>query len=534
MLNGLSIIGHTVATAGNTALHSFSTVTGQQLAEKFYVATEAEIEQALKLAQEAAPVFAALTGEQRARFLETIATEILSIGSLLIERAHLETGLPEARLNGERDRTVNQLRLFAAVLREGSWVQAVIDTALPDRKPLPRTDLRKMQVALGPVAVFAASNFPFAFSTAGGDTAAALAAGCPVIVKAHGSHLGTNELIAQAVQRAAILCGMPNGVFSALVGEGAILGQQLAKDARIKAIGFTGSFKAGMSLYRTATTERKEPIPVYAEMSSINPVLLLPVALSTHADSIATQLAGSITLGVGQFCTNPGLLFVLESEQTAAFIEALTAAIQKTAAGYMLNKTICKSYYGNKSSLKTHPGITVLTEGEDLSEQYKGSAALFQVNAANFINDLVLQEEVFGPSSLVVRCSSKEELKRALEVLQGQLTGSVFAEQADLTEFSDAIAVMQSRVGRLIFNQVPTGVEVCHAMVHGGPFPATADARSTSVGADSIQRFVRPLCWQNCPEEILPAALKNSNPLQLMRKINGIYTRDAVDSLVVL
>lgn len=528
MLSGLSVIGHLSGKEQESKLAAFSPVKGEILVESFSIASGEEIEYAVHLAHLAAPAYTEIPAESRAAFLDKIAEEILAIGTILIDRAHLETGLPEARLIGERDRTVNQLKLFASVLREGSWVEAVIDTALPDRKPLPRTDLRKMQLAIGPVAVFAASNFPFAFSTAGGDTAAALAAGCPVIVKAHGSHPGTNELVALAIQRASILCGMPEGVFSSLNGEGAILGQQLAKDARIKAIGFTGSYKAGMSLFHTAANERREPIPVYAEMSSINPVLVLPSAVKSDPATLAKQLAGSITLGVGQFCTNPGILFVLEDENTGTLMQALIDSLKASAAGIMLNKSICQSYYGNKSKLKALPGVTTLMEGEDASTTFKGSPALFKVSAADFIKEPALQVEVFGPSSLLVSCTSVEELLTALNVLYGQLTGSVFGEAADLYEYKAAIALLQARVGRLIFNQVPTGVEVCHAMVHGGPFPATTDSRSTSVGAESIRRFLRPVCWQNCPAELLPAALQNHNPLNIMRKINGNYTRDAV------
>ncbi len=528
MLSGLSIIGHETGKVQESKHFAFSPVKGEMLVEGFSIASAEELAYAVHLAHLAAPAYSDMEADKRAAFLDKIAEEILAIGQKLIDRAHLETGLPEARLIGERDRTVNQLKLFASVLREGSWVEAVIDTALPDRKPLPRTDLRKMQVAVGPVAVFAASNFPFAFSTAGGDTAAALAAGCPVIVKAHGSHPGTNELVAQAIQRASILCGMPEGVFSSLNGEGAILGQQLAKDARIKAIGFTGSYKAGMSLFHTAANERREPIPVYAEMSSINPVLLLPQAVKSKPVELAAQLAASITLGVGQFCTNPGILFLLENEKSTAFIQALTDSLSASAAGIMLNKSICQSYYGNKSKLKALKGVTTLIEGEDASATIKGSPALFLVSAVDFIKEPLLQDEVFGPSSLVVNCTTVEELLLALDVLHGQLTGSVFGEAADLIKYKSAISLLQSRIGRLIFNQAPTGVEVCHAMVHGGPFPATTDARSTSVGAESIRRFIRPVCWQNCPAELLPAALQNENPLNIMRKINGHYTRDAV------
>lgn len=526
MLNGLSVIGLDKAGEQPKKLFAFSTVSGRQLPEAFSVASEEEIELAINKAGAAFPVFSALPASARAGFLEAIAEEISAIDEVLVARANMETGLPPGRLNGEKDRTVNQLRLFASVLREGSWAGVVIDTAMPDRKPLPRADLRKMQVAIGPVAVFAASNFPFAFSTAGGDTASALAAGCPVIVKAHSSHLGTNELVSGAVQRAAARTGMPDGVFSSLVGEGATLGQYLARHPGIKAIGFTGSFRVGMSLFRTANMERAVPIPVYAEMSSINPVLLLPKKIASAPTVLAQQLAASISLGVGQFCTNPGLLFVVEDEHTSLFADELGKALAAISAGTMLNKTICDSFYFNKEKVKAISGVKVITEGANVSDAFQGTPALLQVSAADFMQEPDLQEEIFGPASLLVTCTSPAEMLQAIDTIHGQLTGSVFGEAADLEAFDAHVQSLIARVGRIIYNQVPTGVEVCHAMVHGGPFPATTDSRTTSVGSDAMQRFLRPVCWQDCPAEHLPPALQNSNPLNLMRKINGVYTRD--------
>lgn len=528
MLSGRSIIGFGVAADREEKLYSFSTVTGSVLPESFSVASSEDIEAAISKASKAFPEFSALPATRRADFLEAIAEEIAALGDKLIERAHLESGLPAARLNGERDRTTNQLKLFAGILREGSWIEAVIDTALPERKPLPRSDIRKMLTPLGPIAVFAASNFPFAFSTAGGDTASALAAGCPVIVKAHTSHLGTNELMSSAIQAAAKKTGMPDGVFSSLVGEGARLGQQLAKHPGIRAIGFTGSFKAGMALYRTSVNERETPIPVYAEMSSINPVLLLPGKIAADSESLAKQLAGSITLGVGQFCTNPGLLFLLENDDSAQFIGHLIDALKQVPAATMLNKTICSSYYSSRQKTALHQGVEKLIDGDDHADAFKGSPALFQVNATEFMTQPGLQEEIFGPASLLVICRDQQQLHTALSSLHGQLTGSVFGTGEDLHLFQDCIESVSARVGRVIYNNVPTGVEVCHAMVHGGPFPATTDARSTSVGGEAIKRFLRPLCLQDCPTELLPPALQDSNPLNIMRKVNGNYTRDPI------
>jgi NADP-dependent aldehyde dehydrogenase len=347
-------------------------------------------------------------------------------------------------------------------------------------------------------------------------------------VKAHTSHLGTNELISSAIQAAAKKMDMPDGVFSSLVGEGARLGQQLAKHPGIRAIGFTGSFRAGMALYRTSVNEREIPIPVYAEMSSINPVLLLPGKVAADSEVLAKQLASSITLGVGQFCTNPGLLFILENEDSAQFTGHLINALNQVPAATMLNKTICNSYYSSRQKAALHRGVETLIEGSDDSGAFKGSPALFRVSATEFIAQPGLQEEIFGPASLLVICRDLQEMHAALSSVHGQLTGSVFGSGEDLNEFRDCIGMISSKVGRLVYNNVPTGVEVCHAMVHGGPFPATTDARSTSVGAEAIKRFLRPVCLQDCPAEHLPPALQNSNPLNLMRKVNGNYTRDPI------
>jgi len=531
MFNGHNHIGFKTSASGDKKLKVFSTVRPDYLPEEFTLATDTEIEEALTKAKVAFDTYKKTSPEARAVFLETIAEEILNIGDGLIQRAMLETGLPEARLVGERGRTVNQLKLFASLLREGSWVEAVIDPAQPDRKPLPRPDLRKMLSPLGPVVVFGASNFPFAFSTAGGDTASALAAGCPVIVKAHTSHLGTNELVANAIISAAIKCGMPDGVFSSLVGEGAKLGQTLAKHPVVKAIGFTGSYKAGMALYKTAVNDRETPIPVYAEMSSINPVIILPNKQKEDSNKVATQLAGSITLGVGQFCTNPGLLFVIETEETAAFVQSLAAQLEAIPAAPMLNATICKSYYSERKKIVDQKGVNPLILGEDNSGAFKGTPALMQVSANDFTANTELQNEVFGPSSLVVMCKDGEELLAAIQSLHGQLTGTVFGTAEDIRSYTNCIDVLTEKVGRLIYNGVPTGVEVCHAMVHGGPYPATTDGRTTSVGADAIKRFVRSVCFQDCPEEALPDALKDANPLGIMRKIDGRYTKTAIGQL---
>lgn len=525
MLKGFNLVGNRESSKGEKTLQAFSPVQQSSLPEKFAVATEEEVNEAAGMAEKAFAVYSKGTAEQKAVFLETIADEIMALGDELIKRAMLESGLPEARLTGERGRTTGQLKLFASLLREGSWVEAVIDEAMPERQPLPRADLRKMLVPIGPVAVFGASNFPFAFSTAGGDTASALAAGNPVIVKAHESHLGTNEMMATAIKNAVQKCNLPEGVFSFVIGEGPVTGLQLVKHPAIKAIGFTGSYKAGMAIYKAATLERAVPIPVYAEMSSINPVLLLPNQLKANVSTIAAQLAGSITLGVGQFCTNPGLIFLINDDATETFIHELKEKLSAIPAGVMLNKNVCSNYYAARNKAIKEDHVTVLHEGADESANTKGSPALLKVVAADFIANPNLQNEIFGPASLLIISNDKADLLKALENVHGQLTGTVMGNTSDYAAYADCINALSAKVGRLIYNGVPTGVEVCHAMVHGGPFPATTDARSTSVGADAIKRFVRPFCWQDCPQELLPIELKDGNPAGIMRKVNGVYVR---------
>lgn len=529
MSTGNNLIGFNESKKGSVTLTSFSPVSKEDLPGEFTLATPAEIHEAVEKAAKAFDSYRAVSPQQRALFLEAIGEEIINIGDTLIQRAMQESGLPEARLIGERGRTVGQLKMFADVLREGSWVEAVIDTALPDRKPLPRSDLRKMLVPIGPVLVFGASNFPFAFSTAGGDTASALAAGNPVIVKAHEGHLGTNELIGNAIKIAAQKTGMPDGVFSFLISNDIATIQQLVKAEEIKAIGFTGSYKAGMAIFTTVATSRKTPIPVYAEMSSINPVLLLTAKLKQDAVALATQLAGSITLGTGQFCTNPGLIFLIASEAADTFIESLADQLSKAAPTTMLNKGVCNNYYTSKQVLEQQPNIEILANVDSATADYKGAAALYKTTAADFIANENMQAEVFGPSSLIVVCKDGSELLSAVQSLHGQLTGTVTGTEEDIQLFQASIEALTSKVGRLLYNGVPTGVEVCHAMVHGGPYPATTNAGSTSVGADAIKRFARPVCLQDCPAAFLPAELKNDNPLNIMRKLNGQYVRDAVN-----
>ena len=531
MISEYNFIGFDKKASGEKKIAAFSTVLKNNLPGEFSVATEKEIEEAVAKATTAFEIYQRTSFAQRADFLDVIADEIIQLGDGLIERAHLESGLPEARIIGERGRTVGQLKLFAALLREGSFVEAIIDTALPDRKPLSRPDLRRMMLPIGPVAVFGASNFPLAFSTAGGDTASALAAGCPVVVKAHGSHLGTNQLVASAIIKAAQKCNMPDGVFSSVIGEGSQPGQQLVKHPQIKAVGFTGSFRGGMSLFKAAINEREEPIPVYAEMSSINPVLVLPNKIKQDPDTLASQLGASITLGAGQFCTNPGLLFVIKDEHTESFIQKLAQALQQVAAATMLNETICVAYHKGRQQLLSDPGVSAVLHGEDANNDFKASASLAQTSAKNFCENNELQNEVFGPTSLVVVCDNEKDLRNALQALHGQLTATIIGTLDDIKQFQSCADVLVQRVGRVIYNGLPTGVEVSHAMMHGGPFPATTFAHFTSVGTEAIKRFLRPVCFQDCPHELLPDALKDENSLRIMRKVNGEFTRDAVQAV---
>ena len=432
-----------------------------------------------------------------------------------------ESGLPEGRITGERGRTIGQLRLFAEIAKEGSWVEASIDTAIPDRTPFPKPDIRKMMVPVGPVVVFTASNFPLAFSTAGGDTASALAAGNPVIVKAHESHLGTNALVAMAIQNAAQKTGMPDGVFSSLNGYGPDLGQKLVRHPLVKSVAFTGSCRAGKALY-DAVAERSEPIPVFAEMGSVNPVFLLPGALEKKGQELAIQYAGSVALGVGQFCTNPGILLVKAGNSANQFINELSKAINNTTPATMLNAYVCAGYYKARAEVTQLPGVTMegIVEGD--GADLKGRAAVASVDGANFLKHTeLLQSEVFGPFTLVIKSNSEEEFIEIAKKMHGQLTATIMGEDADIKSHQKLISVLQDKVGRLIFNGVPTGVEVCYSMHHGGPFPATTDSRFTSVGSGAIKRFARPLAFQNWPNDLLPQELQNSNPRSIWRIVDG-------------
>ena len=521
-INGEMIIGQRVVRGSAGSVRAFNPATRAEMEPAFGLATTDDVQAACALAGQAFDAYRNTSLEQRARFLETIADRIMDIGPALIERAGFESGLPAARLEGERGRTCNQLRLFAKVVRDGHFLEATLDSALPQRTP-PRPDLRMRKIALGPVAVFGASNFPLAFSVAGGDTASALAAGCPVVVKAHSAHLGTSELVGKAVRQAVEECGMPEGTFSMLIGEGRQVGQALVAHPAIKAVGFTGSRQGGLALVNTANA-RKEPIPVYAEMSSINPFFLLPGALAANGARIAQGFVDSLTLGVGQFCTNPGLVIALEGAQFDAFRAAAAEALGAKPAGTMLTAGIHKAYVDGVTRRSGIEGVKLVAQGSSEGAGCAGQAALYECDAATYLASPALEEEIFGPASLMITCHSIEQLVEVANHLEGQLTATVHATGDDRELAGKLLPTLERKAGRILFNGYPTGVEVCHSMVHGGPFPATSDARSTSVGATAIERFLRPVCYQDVPAELLPEALQDANPLGLARMVDGQLT----------
>jgi alpha-ketoglutaric semialdehyde dehydrogenase len=518
-IQGEMIIGQRIVRGSAGAVRAFNPSTREQLDPEFGLANGDDVDAACALAEEAFDAYRNIDPEQRARFLEAIADEIVAIGPQLIERASQESGLPNARLEGERGRTVNQLRLFAKVVRDGYWQEATLDSALPQRTP-PRADLRMRKVPLGPVVVFGASNFPLAFSVAGGDTASALAAGCPVIVKAHSAHLGTSELVGKAVQRAAKATGMPEGVFSMLIGEGRQVGQKLAAHPAVKAIGFTGSRAGGLALVQTAAG-RKEPIPVYAEMSSINPMFMLPGAIGAGGAKLASGFVDSLTMGVGQFCTNPGLVVGLAGDQFEAFAAAAAEALAAKGAGTMLTAGIHKAYTDAIGKRTGIAGLTLVGQGSAEGTGCAAQAALYRCDAATYLATPALEEEIFGPASVLIACQDEAEMLAVARHLEGQLTATVHATADDRALAGSLLPTLERKAGRILFNGFPTGVEVSHAMVHGGPFPATSDSRSTSVGATAIERFLRPVCYQDVPSELLPPALQDANPLKLARIIDG-------------
>lgn len=526
----ISILGHNYiggqrSAKGACTLQSLAAASGEPHPAAFREATDAEIDAAVAAAAAAYPRYRKLSAEKRAAFLDTIAEEIDALGDDFVAEVVRETALPPARIKGERSRTSNQMRLFASVLRRGDFHGARIDRALPDRQPMARPDLRQVKMGIGPVAVFGASNFPLAFSVAGGDTAAALAAGCPVVVKAHTGHMVTSEKVADAIERAITRCGMPAGVFNMIYGID--VGARLVKADGIQAVGFTGSLKGGRALCDMAAA-RPQPIPVFAEMSSVNPVILLPQALHKRGNAIATELAASVTMGCGQFCTNPGLVIGVRSPEFSEFVGQLKKAMASQAPQTMLTAATRANYIAGIKRLSQLPGIELLAGGESTGQQ--AAPHLFKANAALLLDPAApLEEEVFGPATVVVELADPKQMLDFAARMHGQLTATLQAEQEDLLANQDLLELLEQKVGRLLFNGYPTGVEVCDAMVHGGPYPATSDARGTSVGSLAIERFLRPVCYQNYPDQLLPPALQNANPLGLLRLIDGAMTRAALE-----
>lgn len=525
-ISGKNITGNTASAAGSETFTAVNPATGEILPGLFHLITEEEIVAVTTKAAAAFKVYNQKTAEEKAVFLDAIADEITACGDELVNRAVLESGLPVARLTGERGRTTSQLKMFAKLLRDGSWVDARIDTAIPKRMPLPKPDLRSMLVPLGPVMVFGASNFPFAYSAAGGDTASALAAGCPVIVKAHPLHPGTDEMVALAIISAAKKTNMPDGVFS-LVFSNEAMAIRLVTDPVIKAIGFTGSRKGGMAIFNAAVN-RAEPIPVYAEMSAVNPVILLPGAVAADAGGIAQGFAASVTMGVGQFCTNPGLMFIVDDDNAKIFLQTLSENIAKSVAGTMLSKNICAAYNDGIARLKTMATLSSESNASANADKTEAVPHIFTVTANDFIANKNLANEVFGPVSVIVLCKDADGIIKVLQNAEGQLTATVHASAEDEKYLPDIIELMKEKAGRILFGGFPTGVEVCDAMVHGGPFPATTDSRTTSVGTAAILRFVRPVAYQNFPQQLLPDALKDNNPLNISRIVNGVLSKAVI------
>jgi len=528
-LHGKSLIAGEAGQTGGTIFRARNPATDQDLTPDFHEASNAEVERALQAAGAAFDVYRTRSAEDRAKFLDTIATEIEALGDELIQRANAETGLPVARIQGERARTCGQLRLFAQVVREGSWVDARIDPALPDRQPLPRPDLRRMLIPLGPVVVFGSSNFPLAFSVAGGDTASAFAAGCSVVVKAHRAHAGTAELVGFAITRAAKACGLPAGIFSLIHGGGSTVGISMVKHPVVSAVGFTGSHTAGRALFDAAAA-RPHPIPVFAEMSSINPVFLLPGALKERGAAIAQGLQGSFTLGVGQFCTKPGLVFALRGPDADTFIASLTTAVQGAACATMLTAGIKKAFQENRDKIVGSSGVKVIATAQAAPSANKteGQPSVGLTTATEFIKNHVLSTEAFGPFTLVVLAESKDELAACVRALEGQLTATIHGNADDLANAKPLLNELERKAGRVLVNGYPTGVEVCPAMTHGGPYPATSDVRFTSVGTAAMFRFARPVTYQSVPDALLPDELKNANPRKILRLVNNSYTRDSL------
>jgi alpha-ketoglutaric semialdehyde dehydrogenase len=525
-LSGRSLIGEQSAQRRGSVFYAVNPATGEKLEPAFYSATSDDIDQAATLATDAFDHLATLSGRDRARLLRGIAENLLAEGAAIVERANLETGLPLPRLQSELKRTTGQLNLFADVLDEGSWVNARIDEADRDRKPIPRPDIRSMLRPLGPVAVFGASNFPLAFSVAGGDTASALAAGNPVVVKAHPAHPGTSEIVGKLIQKAIKENGFPSGMFSLLFDAGIEVGISLVQHPATKAVAFTGSASGGQALMRLAA-ERPEPIPCYAEMGSTNPLFILSGAMRERGAQIAQGLQTSFTLGSGQFCTKPGVVFVPQ-DQSTEFEGTLQKGVGALDPLMMLTHGIAAKYKEAIGQRLAQSQAELISGKSDAASTSCANSAvtLFRTSLDKFLAHTELADEVFGPTTLLVHYGNERDLLSAARRLHGHLTATIQGTEEDLARAHELVRVLETKVGRVVFNGFPTGVEVSHAMVHGGPFPATSDGRSTSVGTQAIFRFLRPVCYQDFPDAALPPELQSANPLGLMRMVNGTFTRN--------
>ncbi len=530
MITGKQLIGFTKTGDTNITFSNIQRFSGSDASVSFCEANEANADDAVQKAAMAFGAYRQTSAGDKIAFLEKIAEEIVALGSALIDVTKQETFLPQQRLEGELQRTLNQIRLFVSLLKEGSWVNAIIDTAQPDRMPLPKPDIRQMQVPLGVVAVFGASNFPYAFSVAGGDTISAFAAGCPVVYKAHPGHPATSELVGDCILRAAQETNMPEGIFSLLQGAGYELSNSIVKHNDISAVSFTGSFQGGKALF-DAACKREIPIPVYAEMGSINPVFILPGMLQLKSENIATALAASNMLSAGQFCTNPGIFMSLKSKEADEFTNHFSSSIATANSDVMLTDKIYNSYCNGVEKLKNINGLSVIKQGLDSQKANSAIPQVFETTGIFFKDHEELFEEVFGPASIHVKAENKDEILEIANKLPGQLTATIWATDEDVKEYAELFKILENKVGRLILNGAPTGVEVTPAMVHGGPFPATTDSRSTSVGTNAIYRFTRALCFQNYPQQLLPAELQNENKNKIWRKVNNSLTNDPINNI---
>lgn len=512
---------------GDSSFKADNPTTNTKNETSFFNGTIELVNEAATAAKNCAEEFASMAISKRATFLRSIADEIDARGADLTEVGQSETALPAPRLNGERGRTVGQLRFFADWIEDGGWLKARIDTALPDRQPLPRPDIRVCNKALGPVGVFGASNFPLAFSAAGGDTASALAAGCPVIVKAHSAHPGTSEIVAQAIYAAIKACDIPAGVFSMVQGGDRSVGQSLVAHPAIKAVGFTGSLGGGRALFDIAVS-RPEPIPFYGELGSNNPVFLMPEAMSEKAEALAEGWAGSLTMGVGQFCTNPGVIVALKGDDFDNFKAKAVSILHEAAATPMLTDRIAQAYHQTTQSHNKDNRLTCLLASVEGDNPFCATPGIYATDFATWQNNRDLAEEIFGPAAIIIECADLSEMEAVIAGFVGQLTGTIHMVDADTEAAAKLMPHLERNCGRVLINGFPTGVEVCHSMVHGGPYPASTDPRSTSVGSLAIERFVRPISYQNMPDALLPDALKRTNPLNIARLVDGKDNNESI------